>query len=240
MLPIPIVRMTTPQGISDTTMIFNTTRDSVRESLANNHRCPDGLVDLGDVSIHLQTLIATVKQCNYGRRSSTIDLVSQLAEVDLHCQLRQREVDVHRRSVAALCAAIARGIMLAAVLRTSNSTDGFDSPSEALAHEFPRQRLERLHGELRQVPYWFADDSHNRAYVDLTGCSTLDGPLAVNAFLTFDDEPVEDQADPTSRKVNLSEILDRLGPEDPDTSNPYDDDGWQPWYTNLEPPYEDP
>lgn len=234
-----MIRLKTRRDTSDTTMIFTTTQDAVRESLANSRRCPDGLVDLGDVSIHLEILIQTIEKCDYGRRSSTVDLISRLVEVDLVQQSLQRDVDVQRRSVATLCAAIARAIMLAAILRASNSTDGFDSPSDALAHELHCELLKRLHTELRQVPYWFADDSHNRAYVDLTGCSTLDGPLAVNAFMTFDDEANMIPTDHKSQKVNLNDIRDRIVPDDSGTANPYDDDGWRPWYSNFEPPLED-
>ena len=218
-------------------MIFAITRDSTQAMLKRTYEAPDGMVDLSETAERLDGLTKEIICCDYARRSSTVDLIARLSEFALSS--KPEFADEEQRSVSEICAALATSILIAALLKGCNGIAGFDCPQDVLATELSPRLIDRLRMELKQVPFRYTDADDDVAFVDLTGCSTLDGVLASHVFITPVEDSAELESDYPSPKVNLSEIRDRIVPDDPEDSNAYDDDDWRPWGLNNEPPLTD-
>jgi len=224
-------------GTCERTMIFAITRDSTQAMLKRTYEAPDGMVDLSETAERLDGLTKEIICCDYARRSSTVDLIARLSEFALSS--KPEFADEEQRSVSEICAALATSILIAALLKGCNGIAGFDCPQDVLATELSPRLIDRLRMELKQVPFRYTNADDDVAYIDLTGCSTLDGVLASHVFITPVEDSAELESDYPSPKVNLSEIRDRIVPDDPKDSNPYDDDDWRPWGLNNEPPLTD-
>jgi len=224
-------------GTCERTMIFAITRDSTQAMLKRTYEAPDGMVDLSETAERLDGLTKEIICCDYARRSSTVDLIARLSEFALSS--KPEFADEEQRSVSEICAVLATSILIAALLKGCNGIAGFDCPQDVLATELSPRLIDRLRMELKQVPFRYTNADDDVAYIDLTGCSTLDGVLASHVFITPVEDSAELESDYPSPKVNLSEIRDRIVPDDPKDSNPYDDDDWRPWGLNNEPPLTD-
>jgi len=220
-------------------MRFNISLERQTALLKDRHRVPDGVIDLSGAVDHLIRRIGCLNFQRFAFRSAMPLIITRLVEDSAFAsEVQPPAVDGEQQMRYDLEVRLADAIVQARLLQLTNDADGFNCPQDAVDSAFSRVYLETLRKQLCTVPYHICEAKNSTlvADIDLSSCSVLSGPLAINAFV--DDDHVEhthsDEA--TTRKTNLRDILDRI--EKGDDENQYDDEDWREWWDNNEPPFD--
>lgn len=220
-------------------MRFDISLERQTALLKDRQRVPDGVIDLSGAVDHLIRRIGHLKFQRFAFRSAMPLIITRLVEDSTFAsEAKPRAVDVEQQSQYELEVRLADAIVQARLLQLTNDADGFDCPQDAVNSAFSRAYLETLRKQLCTVAYHMreSDDSTLVADIDLSSCSVLSGPLAINAFVDDDRAEHKPFDETTTRKVNLRDILDKI--EKGDDENQYDDDDWREWWDNNEPPFD--
>jgi len=209
-------------------------------ALLKDRECvPDGVIDLSGAVDHLIRRIGCLNFQRFAFRSAMPLLISRLVEDSAFASEAKPPVeDVEQQARYELEVRLADAIVQARLLQLTNDTDGFDCPQDALNDAFSRIYVETLREQLCAVAYHIRETEKSTlvADIDLSSCSVLSGPLAINAFVNDDHVEQTLSDEKTVRKINLRDILDSI--EKDDDANQYDDEDWRDWWENHEPPFD--
>jgi len=217
---------------------FNISLERQTALLKDRQRVPDGVINLSGAVDHLTRRIESLRFQRFAFRSAMpLVITSLVADAATASGIKAPISGDEEQMTHDLEVRLADAILQARLLQLANDEDGFSCPQDALDCAFSREYLETLRKQLATVAYHMCDEetSPQVADIDLSSCSVLSGPLAINSFV--DDDYVEHPRpdEQATRKINLRDILESIKKDDDE--NQYDDDDWREWWDNNEPPH---
>jgi hypothetical protein len=220
-------------------MRFNISLERQTAMLKDRQRVPDGVINLSGAVDHIIRRIECLKFRRFAFRSSMPLVVTRLVEdAALASEVQAPGIEDDQQICHDLEVRLADAIVQARLLQLTNEDHGFNCPQDALNRAFSSVYLGALRSQLCAVAYHIREERNSTlvADIDLSSCSVLSGPLAINAFVDDDlgEHTVSDEK--TTRWINIRDILHRI--EKNDDENQYDDEDWREWWDNNEPPFQ--